>query len=143
MYSARLPNASTETNCIRCSTFFSMHMCLVMLKYFSFSFLSAGHMFDVMFRWRSSLGLSIMYWNTLYVFLSIMGSPPVIRKCFRFLYSVGHHFQNAVTYGLSSLLGMGLRLPWKCSGALWGGDVGYWPYLSISLPHVVENCGEQ
>ena len=41
------------------------------------------------------------------------------------------------------LLGMGLRLPWKCSGALWGGDVGYWPYLSISLPHVVENCGEQ
>src|SRR6056300_123530 len=127
MYSARSPYASTDTNCIMCSTFCSAHMFCAMLKYFSFSFLSGGHMLLVTLRCRSSLGWSIMYWNTRYVLGSIMGSPPVIRKCLRFLYSVGHHFQNAVTYALSSLFGMGRLCPWKCSGALCGGVVGYSP----------------
>ena len=55
----------------------------------------------------------------------------------------GHHFQNASRYGFSSRAGTGLLRPSKCSGALCGSIVGYAPCLSISCPHVVENCGEQ
>ena len=97
MYSPFSPYASKDTNCMKCSISILSHISFTIEKYLSPNSFLGGQKLDVTLRCKSSFGLSNTYWKTLYVFLSIIGSPPVILKCLSFGYRSGHHFQNAST----------------------------------------------
>ena len=141
MYSACSPQLSHDVKIINSCTLSSSSICFIFSINLSIN-LSGTPKLELIANLRFLFGFSCakIYSNTSQVSLCINGSPPVILNVCKSLYKSGHHVQNASTYGLCSLNGIGILPSFNiCNLSLNLSEVGYAPNSSISSIQRDEN----